>query len=99
MIDQVANNDLLDVRIKKRRMKKEHWIASEIVRKEASRLAIQHQYFSPQWFAEFKDYLHNSSPPFHGYLLKELCLMIVGSEACQYCIKREKEGCFLLSEG
>nr|MDO8135316.1 hypothetical protein [Candidatus Njordarchaeum guaymaensis] len=94
----MTENDRIDVRVRKMRMKKEHWIASEIVRKEASRLAIQHQYFSPQWFAEFREYLHNSFSPFHGHLLKELCLIIAGSEACQYCIKRGREGCVLLSE-
>jgi hypothetical protein len=77
------------------RRRKRFWVAPEIVRKEACKLAIQHQYFSPEWFAEFKDCLHCESPPYNGYLLKELCSLLLGTEACKYCVRKYTEHCIL----
>jgi hypothetical protein len=74
---------------------KMHWLSSKIVRKEACRLAIQHRYFSPEWFAEFKDYLHQGSPPYSRELLEELCLIIAATEACRYCTRRRDGNCLL----
>lgn len=90
---QVTNDGCAHVQVDGKRIRRQHWIAPEIVRKEATRSAIQHQYFSPEWFAEFKDYLHNGSPPFQGYLLEELCLIVAGTVACRYCIGRWGKSC------
>lgn len=76
--------------------KKRWWITAEIVRKEACSLAVQHRYFSPSWFAEFKDYLHNGSPPFGDQLLKELCSILLGTEACNYCVARCRKECVMI---
>jgi hypothetical protein len=79
----------------RKRDAKSHWLASEIVRREACRLAIQNRYFSPEWFAEFKDYLHKDLPPFPRSLMEELCLIVAGTKTCDYCTRRRNGECIL----
>ena len=79
----------------RKRLAKVHWVSAEIVRKEACKLAIQHRYFSPEWFAEFKDYLHQGFPPYSKVFLEELCTIIATTEACRYCTRRRDGRCLL----
>jgi hypothetical protein len=88
------DDDPRDTLVPKRGIRR-HWLASQIVRREACKLAIQNRYFNPEWFAEFKDYLHNDSPPFSSELLRDLCLIVVGTQACEYCTRRRDDDCIL----
>jgi hypothetical protein len=84
-----------DERVSRGRRRRHYWIDSEIVRKEACKLAIQHHYFSPEWFTEFKDCLHCDFPPYHAYVLRELCRLLIGTETCKYCVKKSTDHCIL----
>ncbi len=87
---------LKDERIpRKVERRRRYWVTSEIVRKEACKLAIEHHYFSPEWFAEFKDCLHYDAPPYHRDMLRELCELLAGTESCKYCVKRSTDHCVL----
>jgi hypothetical protein len=75
--------------------RRHYWVNSETVRKEACKLAIQHHYFSPEWFAEFKDCLHCDSSSSHEKVIRELCELLAGTETCKYCVKRCSDDCVL----
>jgi len=88
----LKDNSLVESKGKRRR---HYWLDSVIVRREACKLAIQHRYFSPEWFAEFKDCLHCGSHPYYASMLEELCKLLGGTEACKYCVKKSTDHCVL----